>query len=159
MRRTLLLASLLLLCGAAILGGCAGNDATLPSPTATPTAAPAQDLVDTAWQLELLYGEPLIPDTEIPLYFQESMFGGVMTCNDYGGGLDSGAYTATADGALAVAMVEITVIYCVEPPGVVEQESAYVDALIQIRSYQIMADRLKLFDADGNLILEFSRRK
>ena len=73
-----------------------------------------------------LGGSSLIEDTEITLTFEETYLGGKMTCNGYGGGPDSGKYTATGDGTLTILQLAVTVQLCSSPEGVMEQEKAYI---------------------------------
>jgi heat shock protein HslJ len=113
-------------------------------------------LVGTEWTLVSLYGSSLIEDTEITLYFKEAYFGGRMTCNQYGGGPDSGRYTATDDGVLTLpGGLAVTVQLCSEPEGIMEQEAAYIQALRDAATYQIIDDRLEIATANGETVLVF----
>ena len=49
-----------------------------------------------------------------------------------------------------------TDMYCGEPEGVMEQEAAYLQALSQVASYEIVRSRLTLFDADGAVMLTYA---
>jgi heat shock protein HslJ len=109
--------------------------------------------------LTSLEGEGLIEGTEINLYFEEAFLGGSMTCNGYGGGPDSGKYIATDDGALALGeYFAVTVQLCSEPKGIMEQEEAYIDALLSAESYHVVDDRLEMSNAAGQIILVFARK-
>jgi heat shock protein HslJ len=112
-------------------------------------------LVGTEWTLTSLRGNNLIEDTEIPLYFTGRYLGGRMTCNHYGGGPDSGAYTATDDGSFMIDEVAVTVRLCLEPEGIMEQEAAYIEALRDAATYQIIDDRLEIATANGETVLVF----
>ncbi|MGD8998692.1 MAG: META domain-containing protein [Anaerolineae bacterium] len=116
-------------------------------------------LVGTEWTLTSLRGNNLIEDTEIPLYFTERYLGGRMTCNHYGGGPDSGAYTATDDGTLMIDEIAVTVRLCSEPEGVMEQEAAYIEALREAATYRILDDRLVIATANGETVLVFEPRR
>ncbi len=121
---------------------------------------PGGDLVGTEWTLTSLHGSSLIEDTEITLYFEEAHLGGSMTCNGYGGGPDSGGYSATDDGALTVLEpLAVTVQLCSEPKGVMEQEAAYVEALRSATAYRMTSDNLQIADASGDVTLVFMRRE
>jgi heat shock protein HslJ len=116
-------------------------------------------LVGTEWTLTSLRGDRLIEETEIPLYFTEGYLGGRMTCNHYGGGPDSGAYTATDDGTLLIDEVAVTVRLCLEPQGIMEQEAAYIEVLLDAATYQIVDDRLEIMDASRETLLVFEPEK
>ena len=113
------------------------------------------DLVGTDWALTSLNGSSLIEDTEITLFFKEAYLGGTMTCNNYGGGPDSGKYTVTDDGGLAIPQLAVTVQLCSEPEGIMEQEAAYIEALHDATIYRVTDDRLEIADAGGGTRLVF----
>ena len=113
------------------------------------------DLVGTEWTLTSLNGSSLIEDTEITLFFKEAYLGGTMTCNNYGGGPDSGKYTATDGGKLAIPQLAVTVRDCSEPEGIMEQEAAYIEALHDATTYRVTDDHLEIADAAGKTRLIF----
>src|SRR5690606_41182761 len=98
----------------------------------------------TSWLLLTLNGEPLIEDTEITLEFTETDAAGNAGCNHY-----SGAYTLDGD-ALTVEEIISTMMACLEPEGVMEQETAYHTALQSVASYGIVGSPLALIDGDGH---------
>lgn len=155
MRVAILLITLLL---AAFLAACAPKATpTTPGLTAGPDAGAR--LVDTEWVLTSLNDESLIAGTEINLYFEEAFLGGSMTCNGYGGGPDSGKYIATDDGALTLGEhFAVTVQLCSEPKGIMEQEAAYIEALLSAETYHVEDDRLEMGNAAGQIILVFARK-
>jgi heat shock protein HslJ len=120
----------------------------------------AADLAGTEWALTSLNGEGLIEGTEITLFFEETFLGGSMTCNGYGVGPDSGKYVATDDGALTVVRpLAVTVQLCSSPEGVMEQESAYIEALLSAATYRVIVNRLEMSNAAGNTSLVFVREE
>jgi heat shock protein HslJ len=141
---------------AAPLAAC-GNEKTTTEPTAV-VPGHAVDLVGTEWVLASLNGESLIEGTEINLRFDEAFLTGSMTCNGYGGGPDSGGYVATADGTLTIGeYFAVTVQLCSEPAGIMEQEAAYIEALLSADSYRVVEDRLEITSATGDAVLVFER--
>jgi heat shock protein HslJ len=136
----LMLASLLTACG---------TDREASSAGASP------DLAGTEWTLTSLNGSGLIEDTEIALTFRGAYLGGTMTCNQYGGGPDSGRYTATDRGELAIPQLAVTVQLCAEPEGIMEQEAAYIQALHDAATYRVTGGDLELADASGRTTLVF----
>jgi heat shock protein HslJ len=123
----------------------------------SPVEAP--DLAGTEWALTSLNGEGLIESTEITLYFEETFLGGSMTCNGYGGGPDSGKYVARDDGTLDILRpLAVTAQLCSSPEGIMEQEEAYIEALLSAATYRVIVNRLEIDDADGETILVFAAK-
>lgn len=119
--------------------------------------APSPSLPGTKWMLTALRGIAPIEGAEITLRFEDEFLTGTMGCNGYGGGHDSGNYVAD-DGRLEVPRpLAVTVQLCSEPEGIMEQEDAYLDALLSAVSYHVEDDRLEIADADGNTVLVFDR--
>jgi heat shock protein HslJ len=146
-RRTML--GLSVLVAISLIVACRGGD-DVQQPTSS------AKLVGTEWTLISLYGNNLIADTYITLTFKEAYLGGTMTCNQYGGGPDSGKYTATEGGALTLPDgLAVTVQLCSEPQGIMEQEATYIDALRDAATYQIVDDRLEIATASGETALVF----
>jgi heat shock protein HslJ len=77
-----------------------------------------------------------------------SFLGGLL-CNHY-----EGRYKATRD-SLSVSDVFATEMGCLEPEGILEQETACLTALRTAATYQITADRLEMFDEAGIRVLVF----
>ena len=146
-KQTILVFLLLILAG--LVGACKANKPSQPG------ASP--DLVGTEWTLTSLDGSSLIEDTEITLYFEEAYLGGSMTCNGYGGGRDSGKYTATDEGTLTILQLAVTVQLCSSPKGIMEQEATYIEALRSAATYRVIDDRLEIADASGETMLVFAR--
>jgi heat shock protein HslJ len=116
-------------------------------------------LAGTEWTLTSLKGESLIEGTEIDLYFEEAFLGGSMTCNGYGGGPDSGKYVAADDGTLRLGeYFAVTVQLCSEPQGIMEQETAYIEALLSTETYRVVDGRLQLGNGAGQITLAFASK-
>jgi heat shock protein HslJ len=109
-------------------------------------------LEGTNWALTEMNGEALIPNTQITLSFNENALGGNAGCNSYGGD-----YVAGPGGALQVEGVFRTLMACLEPDGVMEQEDEYLSALERANTYVIDNDTLVIMDAAGASILVFVR--
>ena len=127
--------SLIALVAIAILTACGGSGASA--------------LQDTGWELESLTGNDLLPGTTITLKFEGEQISGSAGCNQYGG-----SYQAGAD-SLSVGDTFATEMGCMEPAGILEQESAYLTALGTAATYQVAADRLEVYDDAGTQILVF----
>ncbi|MGD9317005.1 MAG: META domain-containing protein, partial [Anaerolineae bacterium] len=117
-----------------------------------PTAE-AADLDGTEWLLTSLHGTGLAAGTNITLEFAEGHASGFAGCNAYGG-----PYALDGD-TLAVQELAITAQGCIEPEGVMEQESAYTDALLNGGPYRLEDDRLQLENAAGETVLVFQRKE
>ncbi|MGD2253300.1 MAG: META domain-containing protein [Anaerolineales bacterium] len=113
-------------------------------------AAGGLDLDGTGWELTLLNGEALVPDTQITLRFEGGDLHGSAGCNTYGGG-----YTLAQDGSLQVGPMAITEMYCMDPEGVMDQEYAYMQLLGSAAKASRDGDRLTLEDGAGASILVF----
>ncbi len=136
---------------ASLLVACSGSSDEVERP-----GIPA-DLAGTQWVLVSLSGDRPIEDTSITLYFEETFLGGSMTCNGYGGSPDTGRCIATYDGTLTLpGPLAVTVQLCATPKGVMEQEAAYVDALLKAARYRVVDDRLEIDDETGETILIFA---
>ncbi len=90
-----------------------------------------------------------IAETQITADFNNGALSGNGGCNAY-----SGAYTA-ADGAITVMPLAVTMMMCVEPEGVAEQEAAYLAALQAAARYTLDGGQLTLTDAAGAPLVVF----
>ena len=91
----------------------------------------------------------VILDSEITLQFaDDGSVAGNAGCNQYSGG-----YTVGEDGAdsITIGPLAVTQMACVEPDGVMDQESQFLAALEAAGSWQFVGDRLELRSADGAL--------
>jgi heat shock protein HslJ len=143
---------LILIALACLLTACSGSGEGT-GPPGTPA-----DLTGTKWELTLLNGNGLIEGTEITLNLEETFLGGSMGCNGYGGGPDSGKFTATDEGTLTISHpIAVTVQLCSTPEGIMEQEATYIEALRSAASYRVVDDRLEIDNAAGETTLIFAR--
>ncbi len=116
-----------------------------------PPIDPALD--GTEWVLTSLNGSDLIAGSNITLGFAEGQAGGFAGCNSYGG-----EYTAADGGVLTIAELAMTAMDCPTPEGIIEQENAYQQALLNAAAYRITDDRLEIDDASGETTLVFTRQ-
>jgi len=109
--------------------------------------------------LVTLNGKELIEGTAITLNFTDEYLGGQMGCNGYGGTPDTGKYRAKGDGTFAlIGPFAVTVQLCTEPEGIMEQEAAYIEALMNAAKYQIVDNHLKIKNDAGKTILIFQNK-
>jgi heat shock protein HslJ len=117
--------------------------------------SPAEtDLAGTEWELVSLNGKDLISGTVITLNFTDEYLGGEMGCNGYGGSPDSGKYLSKGDGTFALdPPFAVTVQLCTEPEGIMEQEAAYIEALMNAAKFRMVDNRLEIDNGIGETIL------
>jgi len=103
-------------------------------------------LKGTSWRLVNLGGDALIPGTEITASFKDGQVGG-QACNSYGG-----SYTVSGD-MLTVREIYQTEMACLEPEGIMEQESQYMDLLRQSTSFRISGQELRITTSGGDTLI------
>jgi polar amino acid transport system substrate-binding protein len=84
-----------------------------------------------------------IAETRITAEFNNGALSGNGGCNSY-----SGSYTAT-DGTITVGPLAVTMMMCIEPEGVAEQEATYLAAVQAAAYYTLDGSQLTLSDATG----------
>jgi Heat shock protein len=107
------------------------------------------------WQLEErvsgLDMVQVIPGTRITASITaDGKISGSAGCNSYGG-----SWTSEGD-SFTIGQVYSTEMYCMEPEGVMEQESEYFNLLGQVAGYTLSGERLVFTDDSGNPLLVFS---
>lgn len=107
----------------------------------------ADDPLDgTSWEL-VSFGEQLpIAGTTITLSFEDGLARGTSGCNSYGS-----AYQVNGE-EIEFQEFESTVMDCLEPSGVMEQESAYLGALGEAQGFDMTEGQLKIFGSDGETL-------
>ena len=113
-------------------------------------AAPAADLTGQ-WTLTTLYGQEPLSDTTITANFENGEIGGQAGCNSYGG------QYSTAGQSLSISTLVQTEMACLNPAGVMDQESTYLKTLPQAASFSINGDQLEIQNAAGETILTFTK--
>jgi heat shock protein HslJ len=84
---------------------------------------------------------PLPPGVEITATFQAGQVAGSAGCNQYTAGYQLAQDTA---GILRIGPAAATQRACVDPPGVMEQEGAYLRALERVGRFHVLGERLVL---------------
>ena len=112
-------------------------------------------LTDTNWQV-IMYNNgkeavvSVILGTELTAIFVDAgQLNGSAGCNNY-----TAAYELDGEN-ISIGPAAVTRKFCNEPEGIMEQETAYLAALENVKSYQIELDRLKFLDSDGLLVVEY----
>jgi heat shock protein HslJ len=122
-------------------------------------AAPAfaAELEGAPWRLVSYAGpggqqRPVLPGTEVTATFQQGQLSGSAGCNEYNAG-----YQVTPDaGLLRISPAAATQRFCTEPAGVMQQETAYLQALGRVARYALLGDDLTLRDAAGAVLLAYT---
>lgn len=133
MKRTMLLITILLVL---LLSACAGGSSAAN--------------LDGEWKLTALDGKAPLDGTQITITFKAGEISGNAGCNSYGGQYQ------VKDGKLTFSNLLSTLMAC-QDQGVMDQEQAYMQAIGQAAGFTLTDDRLQLTNANGNVILEFSK--
>ncbi len=107
------------------------------------------------WGLESYAGNDgqmvdVIPGSKVTAEFVDGQINGSAGCNNYFGSYELSGNSLTMSGPFG-----ITEMFCAEPEGVMEQENQYLAALQSVTTYEIKADVLEMFDADGTRMVTY----
>lgn len=108
----------------------------------------------TQWSLVEINGDGLIEGTHISLSFSNGTARGSAGCNNY-----SGEYSTENPDILNIQAPERTEEGCISPEGVLEQEEAYLSALPNAATYEIINDNLVIYSQDNKKPLVFIRKQ
>lgn len=121
-------------------------------------APPSTSLTGSIWYLNSYddgSGTFLYPlgGTEITASFSDETMSGSAGCNHY-----SASYTVE-DKSMTIGQIAVTEMFCLDPEGVMAQETRFLEGLQQTASYSIDTYQraLTLFDASGKPLLVFSQ--
>jgi heat shock protein HslJ len=111
-------------------------------------------LSETVWHLESIAEDEsvvsILEGTEITAYFAEDgTLSGLAGCNNY-----SGMYQVDGE-LIQIELGPLTMMFCDQPEGVMDQEEAYLVVLDSVTSFQIVGDRLMMRDENGQEVLRF----
>jgi heat shock protein HslJ len=127
------------------------GDSSLPTDAGN---ADVSVLESTPWTL-VQYAVPdgsiqsVLPDTEIVATFQAGRLFGSAGCNSYTSTYEVTGSTISISGAAG------TLRLCVAPPGIMEQEMAYLSALRRAIGIEVSPDALTLYADDGVMLLTY----
>jgi heat shock protein HslJ len=105
-----------------------------------------EQLEGTRWKLVNLDVQQPLPDTEITAEFNEGVVGGTSSCNSY-----SGTYQLDAE-TIEVGEMTMTLMACIEPEGIMEQEQLYLQYLGNAQTFAVDGDQLTIGTADGKTL-------
>lgn len=129
MRRGVVITLLVLMLGTA---ACSGSLFALDDP-----------LDGTRWHVETIDGNSPMGGTELTLEFGDGQVSGTTGCNSFGGGYQ------VAGPELSFGDLAQTLMACLDPQGVMEQEQAYMLTLNSTEAYEIQDGELVLSDTTG----------
>jgi heat shock protein HslJ len=132
--KALITASILVILAAA---GCRGGER-------------APDLEATAWELTTLDGAPVLPDSHPTIEFNGGQVRGNASCNSF-----FGEVLYRSNGNISFSDLGQTLMACIKPEGLMEQEAAYMQALGNVGSYMVEGGTLKMLDVNGAVRLVF----
>jgi heat shock protein HslJ len=101
----------------------------------------------TEWVLTTLDGSPPVGGTSFTLVFADGGISGKAGCNLYFGDYDQSGNT------LSIPMIGMTEMYCMDPEGVMDQESTYLAILSRLGTFSVDGSQLRLDTADGAFLL------
>ena len=110
----------------------------------------ALQLDGTAWEIVLLDGGAPIAGTSITLSFEEDGIRGNAGCNTYFGG-----YVLGNDGSIQISDVGSTEMACLDPAGLMDQESSYLGLLSTAARAVLQGSQLTLQDESGRDLMVF----
>jgi heat shock protein HslJ len=107
------------------------------------------DLTGKVWVLSDLGGKPPVQDTAITIEFTTAgRFAGSAGCNSY-----NGSFTTSGNSITISPTIATTMMACAQP--VMDQETAYINALGTAKSFSVKSDQLTLSDAAGKEIATY----
>jgi heat shock protein HslJ/membrane-bound inhibitor of C-type lysozyme len=131
-----------------LLVACSGEP--LPDDESMTGVGDAPNLFDVVWQIEDIDNGGVIDWSHITMQLsREGRIAGSTGCNQYFGSANAGDGTFEVDG------VGSTRKACV--PAIMQQEQRFLQALQDLRRYEIDGDLVRLFDDAGNQRLRMMR--
>ncbi len=113
----------------------------------SPTEDPA-DLTDRTWKL-IEFGEAGAMNQAVgdaTAMFELGTVSGSTGCNSY-----SGEYSIDGD-SMSIGPVAATERACMDPPGIMEQESVFLRILSAVTKFEVSGNELRLESASGLLV-------
>jgi heat shock protein HslJ len=116
----------------------------------------SESLDATSWSLDTYRDEQgelvdVLPGSVVTINFQADTVSGQAGCNNY-----NGSYEVDGDN-LTFSPLATTRKMCADPPGVMEQENAYLRALEAVASYSMGGSSLEMTDSRRDTLLTFTQ--
>ena len=100
----------------------------------------------TSWTLAAYRKTRPLPETTITATFEDGQISGTAGCNSY-----SGSYQVSR-GAIAVGRIAITEMACLEPEGIMEQETLFTEFLRDAQTFRLINGQLEILRSDGEAL-------
>lgn len=112
------------------------------------SVASALTLEGTSWRVTAVNNgqqaiQSILPDTTITALFKDGKLTGSAGCNNYWA-----AYKVSGQ-EIEIGIAASTRMFCSNPPGIMEQEKLFLEALRGVKSYRFSGKRLELLNAGG----------
>lgn len=117
------------------LAACSGPGSTTSDP-----------LDGTSWVLMAYRKTRPIPGTTITAVFEDGQVHGSAGCNSYGG-----SYQVSGD-TVTVSEIAFTEMACMEPEGVMDQETTFLEFLGTARTFRLVDGQLQILRSDGEAL-------
>jgi heat shock protein HslJ len=131
------------------IGLCAGLIILTACASASSPQGGASDLTGSVWSLSLLMDKAIIPGSSISSEFtSDGKVSGSSGCNQY-----SSTYTITGSTIKIATPMASTLMACSQE--LMDQESAYLKALGEAKTFSVAGDQLTLADADKKSLLVY----
>ena len=116
----------------------------------SPSGSPKQTLENTDWLLISYRGKDAIVEVKSTVLFQNGEVGGFGGCNQFGG-----QYTLPTFGGNGIEIGDLasTLMFCVEPEGVMEQEAAFLEILNDANRFEVANDRLMIYNSTNEVLI------
>ena len=111
-----------------------------------PGSTTSDPLDGTSWVLMAYRKTRPIPGTTITATFEDGQVRGSAGCNSYGG-----SYQVSGD-TIAMSEIVFTEMACMEPEGVMDQETTFLVFLGNARTFQLVDGQLQILRSDGEAI-------
>jgi heat shock protein HslJ len=113
----------------------------------------AAALEGKTWVLRSYGGQAVLAGSEVTLEFDgtEGSIGGIAGCNNYFGGYEA------SGGDLSFSAIASTEMFCMDPEGVMDQESVYLAALGSAERFEVDGTTLRIYYA-GDQVLVFEEQ-
>jgi heat shock protein HslJ len=132
-----------------IIGICAGSLILTACNLQGSTKDGGGDVTGKVWNLTLLQGKELLPGSNITAQFTtDGKVGGSSGCNRY-----AGSYASSGNSLQITSPLASTMMACAQE--LMDQETAYLTALSEVKTFSVTDDQLTLSDASSKSILVF----
>jgi len=109
-------------------------------------SAASDPLERTSWVLMAYRKSRPIVGTTITATFENGQVRGLASCNSYGGSYQ------VSDNTISVGQIAITEMACLEPEGIMEQETMFMEFLTDAQTFRFVGEQLQIYRSDGEAL-------